>query len=128
MMPIAPTSRSAMPRKQRWLATSPVTKATHTSDHLEQLTECHIAELMALAAIEDGTATPDDVHRLHCLALIALALNPARSRMASAMTTLMTNAPDVDLVRELVRLHSVDRYAVTAKVYQRAVERGLTLA
>lgn len=94
-----------------------------TTDHREQLNECAIAEWMALAAVNDGSATLDDLHRLDCMARIAKALNPSLADMALAVqATLKSSHLNTGLIKRLIRLHHADRLAVGAGQYNRAID------
>jgi len=78
---------------------------------------------MALAAVNDGSATPDDLHRLDCLARIAKSLNPSLTPMALAVQAMLKSKHiNTGMVKRLVRWHHADRLAVGAGQYERAID------
>jgi hypothetical protein len=95
-------------------------------DHLAQITETAIAELLALSALKRGTATDSDMNRLRFMVMMAHEL--ASDGIGPEVFPLCAQAialglSDYALLRELASLHDQQREAATARQYIQAMFR-----
>lgn len=115
-----------MRSKKHLCQAHPVSLALQAADHAAQVTETAIAELIALAAIEQGNATQEDLGRLHfmvCMAreLGAVGIGPEVLPLCAELKRSKTlKAP---LLREVFELHSQQREAASPTQYLRAMYR-----
>ncbi len=105
---------------------NPVRFAVMQSDHQAQLDETSIAELMALDALESGSASHHDIRRIEFMVKLARKLGrdgigpEALPLCAQILGSAML---DPGQLRELLALHDQQRKAATAAQYLRAMYR-----
>ena len=76
-------------KRRSWAAAS-CSWATQRLTFLDQLTDCRIAELLALSALRDGTQTHDDILRLKSLTIVAQCLNHSLLELCQRARETMT--------------------------------------
>lgn len=104
----------------------PVRLALMAGDHQAQIEETAIAELLAMSALEAGTATSADLGRLAFMVRVSRELGLAGigpEVLPVCAALLASAAPDKALLRDLMDLHGQQREAATAAQYLRAMYR-----
>ena len=116
-----------MRRHQRYSASAnPVRFAVMAADHKFKLDVTRIAEIMAIDALAQGTATAHDTRRI--LFMVMMAQELGRNGIGPEVLPLCKDAlsncdPCADLVREIFEYHEAQREAATPAQYIRAIAR-----
>ena len=95
-------------------------------EHQAQIEETAIAELLAMSALEAGTATSTDLGRLEFMVRVARELGLAGigpEVLPVCAQLLAPGALDKALLRDLLDLHRQQREAASATQYLRAMYR-----
>lgn len=113
-------------RKRYPVTANPVRFAVMATDHRAQLDETRIAEILAMDALAQGTATPHDLGRLEFMVRVAQRLGrdgigPEVLPLCKAV--LHMTPPDIALLREVSEYHEAQREAATPAQYIRAISR-----
>lgn len=113
--------------RNRALLGNPVYAAIAAKEHQSRLDVNRIVEILAMDALESGTATNDDLRRIEFFIRVAQELG--RDGIGPEVLPLCKVAlktqgnPDVALVREIYEYHEAQREAATPAQYLRAMAR-----
>lgn len=116
-----------MPRRDRYpKAANPVRFALMAATHEAELNETRICELLAIDALEAGTATVHDLRRLEFLVRMAQELGRTGigpEVLPLCKDALQTTPPCAGMMREIFEYHEAQREATSPAQYMRAIER-----
>ena len=112
-------------RKRYQVSANPVRWAFMVADHQAQLEETRIAELLAIAAVEAGTASAHDLGRLTFMARMAqeLAKDGIGPELLPTCDAILRGGFDAATLRELLDLHSQQREIASPVQFLRAMGR-----
>jgi hypothetical protein len=114
------------PRRKRYqVSANPVRWAFMVADHQAQLEETRIAEILAIAAVEAGTANAHDLRRLEFAARMAqeLAMDGIGPEVLPLCEEVLRGGLDPAALRELLDLHDQQREIASPVAFLRAMGR-----
>ncbi len=112
-------------RKRYQVWANPVRWAFMVADHQAQLEETRISELLAITAVEAGTANAHDLKRLAFMARMGqeLAKDGVGPEVLPLCDAILRGGFDAATLRELLNLHNQQREIATPAQYFRAMGR-----
>jgi hypothetical protein len=112
-------------RKRYQVSANPVRWAFMVADHQAQLEETRIAEILAIAAVEAGTANAHDLKRLAFMARMGqeLAKDGIGPEVLPLCDAILRGGFDAATLRDLMDMHDQQREIATPTQYLRAMGR-----